>query len=279
MTLSVALAVLLAALLHASWNALLKSGRDVLLDTAAIVIGGGLVALPFVFFVPPPAEASWPFIAGSALIHIAYYLLMVNAYRTGDLSLVYPLMRGTAPMITAILGIILLQEWPSPFSWLGIALISLGVFALALRTVDHTPSGAAIGFALANAAVIAAYTIVDGRGARLAQGAWSYICWLFVVDALPFTLMVAFVRGRTFIKAMYERRWRGLIGGGLSAAAYAISVWAMTLAPVAMVASLRETSVLFAALIGTKVLRERLSARRWAGACAIVLGALALKLA
>jgi drug/metabolite transporter (DMT)-like permease len=279
MTLSVALAVLFAALLHASWNAMLKSGNDVLLDTAAIVIGGGLVALPLVLFVPPPAPASWPYIAASASIHIAYYLLMVNAYRTGDLSLVYPLMRGTAPLITAILGIVLLQEWPTPFGWLGMALISAGVLALALRTVDHTPSPAAIGFALANAAVIAIYTIVDGRGARVAQGAWSYICWLFVVDALPFTLIVAFMRRGTFLSAMYERRWRGLVGGGLSAGAYAISIWAMTLAPVALVASLRETSVLFAALIGAKVLRERLSPRRWAGACAIVFGALALKFA
>jgi drug/metabolite transporter (DMT)-like permease len=158
-------------------------------------------------------------------------------------------------------------------------LISLGVFALALRTVDHTPSPAAIGFALGNAAVIAIYTIIDGRGARVAGNAWSYICWLFVVDALPFTLLVAYARRGTFLKGMYERRWRGLIGGGLSASAYGIAVWAMTQAPVALVASLRETSVLFAALIGTRFLRERLTARRWAGACAIVLGALALKLA
>lgn len=279
MTLSVAFAVLLAALLHATWNALLKSGKDVLLDTAAIVIGGGLIAVPFVFLVPAPHPASWPFIASSALIHIAYYLLMVNAYRTGDLSLVYPLMRGTAPLITAVLGIIVLHEWPSAISWLGMALISLGVFAIALRSVDHTPSGAAIGFALANAAVIAIYTIIDGHGARLAQDAWSYITWLFVVDALPFTLLVAYARRGTFVRAMYERRWRGLVGGGLSAAAYAISVWAMTKAPVALVASLRETSVLFATLIGVRILREKLSARRWAGAGAIVLGALALKLA
>jgi drug/metabolite transporter (DMT)-like permease len=279
MTLNVALAVLVAALLHASWNALLKSGNDVLLDTAAIVIGGGVVALPLLLIVPPPAPASWPYIGASALTHIAYYLLMVNAYRTGDLSLVYPLMRGTAPLITAVLAIVLLNEWPGPLSWLGIALISLGVFALALRTVDHVPSRAAVSFALANAVVIASYTIIDGRGARVAQDAWSYICWLFVVDALPFTLMVAYARRGTFVRAMIDRRWRGLIGGGLSAAAYAISVWAMTQAPVALVAALRETSVLFAALIGARILRERLTRRRWAGACAIVLGALALKLA
>ena len=188
-------------------------------------------------------------------------------------------MRGTAPLITALLGVILLREWPGLVSWSGITLISLGVFALALRTIDQRPSAAAVGFALANAAVIAVYTIIDGRGARVAQDAWSYICWLFLVDSLPFTLLVAWLRRGTFMRAMYERRWRGLVGGSLSAAAYAISVWAMTKAPVALVASLRETSVLFAALIGARVLHERLSPRRWAGACAIVLGALALKLA
>lgn len=279
MTAGVAAAVLLAALLHASWNALLKSGRDVLLDTAAIVVGAGVLALPLLFFVPPPAPQSWPFIGTSAVIHIAYYLLMVNAYRAGDLSLVYPLMRGTAPLITAVLAVVLLREWPAPVAWLGMALISLGVFALALRSTDHTPAPRAVAFALANAAVIAVYTIVDGHGARLSGDAWSYICWLFVVDALPFTVLVAIARRGAFLPALRQRLGPGLIGGGLSAAAYAISIWAMTKAPVALVASLRETSVLFAALIGARILRERLSARRWAGACAIVLGALALKFA
>jgi drug/metabolite transporter (DMT)-like permease len=238
-----------------------------------------VVALPFLLVVPVPAQASWPYIGASALIHIAYYLLMVNAYRAGDLSLVYPLMRGTAPMITAVLGIVWLHELPGAVAWLGMALISFGVFALALRTVDHTPSGAAIGFALANAAVIAIYTIVDGRGARLAQDAWGYICWLFVVDALPFTLIAAYLRRGTFIAAMYERRWRGVVGGGLSAGAYAISIWAMTQAPIALVASLRETSVLFATLIGARLLHERLNARRWAGVAAVVAGVAALKIA
>jgi drug/metabolite transporter (DMT)-like permease len=279
LTLTVLAAVLFAALLHASWNALLKSGTDVLLDTGAIVAGTALVAAPFLLVLPLPAPASWPCIVASALIHLAYYWLMINAYRTGDLSLVYPLMRGTAPLITAVLGVAWLQELPSGAAWLGIGLISLGVFALALRTAGYTPSGRAVSFALANAVVIAIYTIVDGTGARQSGNAWSYICWLFVVDAIPFTLYLAASRPRSFVHALATRRWRGLVGGGLSAGAYAISVWAMTQAPVAMVAALRETSVLFAALIGTRVLRERLGPRRWAGAVAIVLGAFALKLA
>jgi drug/metabolite transporter (DMT)-like permease len=277
LTLAVSFAVLLAALLHASWNAMIKGGRDVLLDTAAIVAGAGLVALPFLFVVPPPAPASWPYIAASIGTHLAYYYLMVNAYRTGDLSLVYPLMRGVAPLITALLGIFWLNELPTGFSWLGMLLISLGVVALALRTVDHAPRRAAVGFALANAAVIAVYSIIDGTGARLAGNVWSYIVWLFVLDAIPFTVFMLATRRTAFLDALWQRRRNGMIGGALSAGAYAISVWAMTKAPVAMVASLRETSVLFATLIGARLLREKLTTRRWIGVAAVVAGVIALK--
>lgn len=281
MSIEVSLAVLLAALLHASWNAMIKGGRDVLMDTAAIVAGAGLVAVPFLFVVPPPDPASWPYIFASIVTHLAYYFFMVSAYRSGDLSLVYPLMRGVAPLLTGLLAIVWMREWPGPLGWTGMLLISLGVIALALRPARLGPAlhghGRAVGFALANAVVIAVYTIIDGSGARLAGNAWSYIVWLFVLDALPFTLYMLVTRRGEFIGALAERRRSGLIGGGLSAAAYAISVWAMTKAPVALVASLRETSVLFATLIGARMLKEHLSPRRWAGVGAVVVGVIALK--
>jgi drug/metabolite transporter (DMT)-like permease len=283
LSIEVTLAVLLAALLHASWNAMIKGGSDVLLDTATIVTGAGLVALPFLFVVPLPAPASWPYIFGSILTHLAYYFLMVNAYRTGELSLVYPLMRGVAPLITALLGLIWLRELPAPIGWLGMLMISIGVIALALRPAGNAPvlagHGRAVSFALCNAAVIAVYTIIDGTGARLAGDPWAYIVWLFVLDAIPFSIYMLLTRKRQFAAALVERRWHGLIGGALSAAAYAISVWAMTKAPVALVASLRETSVLFATLIGARLLREKLTARRWAGVGAVVIGVVALKVA
>jgi drug/metabolite transporter (DMT)-like permease len=279
----ITLAVLLAALLHASWNAMIKGGSDVLLDTASIVTGAGLLTLPFLLVVPVPNAASWPYIFASIATHLAYYFLMVNAYRTGELSLVYPLMRGVAPLITAVLGILWLRELPAPISWLGMLMISVGVIALALRPVGNAPvlagHGRAVGFALANAAVIAVYTIIDGTGARLAGDPSAYIAWLFVLDAIPFSIYMLATRRRTFFTALAERRWHGLIGGGLSAGAYAISVWAMTKAPVALVASLRETSVLFATLIGARLLKERLTARRWAGVGAVVIGVVALKAA
>jgi drug/metabolite transporter (DMT)-like permease len=279
LSLTITFAVLLAALLHASWNAMIKGGGDVLLDTAAIVAGAGLVTLPFLLVVPVPDAASWPYIGASVAIHIAYYYLMINAYRSGDLSLVYPLMRGVAPLITGLLGVVTLRELPGPLNWIGMLLISAGVVALALRTVHHTPSGRAVGFALMNALVIAVYTIVDGTGARLAGDAWSYIAWLFVLDALPFTAYMLARHRAEFIDALNRRRARGLVGGSLSAAAYAISVWAMTKAPVALVASLRETSVLFATLIGARLLHEKLTPRRWGGVIAVVLGVIALKAA
>ncbi len=256
---------------------MIKGGSDVLLDTAAIVVGAAIVALPFVFLVPLPTAQTWPYIGASVATHLAYYYLMINAYRTGDLSLVYPLMRGIAPLITAVLGIVWLREMPGTFTWLGMLLISLGVIALALRTVDHVPSRAAVGFALANAAVIAVYTIIDGTGARVSGNVWSYLVWLFVLDAIPFALYMLITRRGAFVQAMWKRRRNGMIGGSLSAGAYVISVWAMTQAPVAMVASLRETSVLFATLIGARLLNEKLNLRRWAGVAAVVVGVVALK--
>lgn len=279
MTLAVSLAVLLAALLHASWNAMIKGGGDVLLDTAGIVFGAMLVTTPFLFVVPFPVAAAWPYIVASVTVHLAYYWLMVSAYRAGDLSLVYPLMRGVAPLITAVAGIVVLGELPAAIAWVGMLLISGGVFVLSFRALGHAPSRVAVGFALANAAVIALYTLIDGKGARISGDAWSYIAWLFVLDGIPFTLWMLATRRRAFLTSLRHRSRRALVGGGLSAAAYAISVWAMTKAPVALVASLRETSVLFATLIGARLLKERLSPRRWGGVFAVVLGVLALKAA
>jgi drug/metabolite transporter (DMT)-like permease len=279
MSFAVSMAVLLAALLHASWNAMIKGGGDVLHDTAGIVVGAMLIGLPFLFVVPVPTAAAWPYIAASVTVHLAYYWLMISAYRLGDLSLVYPLMRGVAPLVTAVAGIAVLGEMPAPVAWLGMLLVSGGVFLLGYRALGHAPSRAAVAFALANAAVIAVYTLIDGHGARVSGNAWSYIVWLFVLDGIPFSLWMLATRRDSFVAHLRHRSRRALAGGGLSAAAYAISVWAMTKAPVALVASLRETSVLFATLIGARLLNERLSARRWSGVAAVVLGVLALKAA
>jgi drug/metabolite transporter (DMT)-like permease len=282
LTLGVTLAVLGAGFLHAGWNALLKSsgGGDVLLDTAAVVAGSSLCGLALLAFVPLPDPAAWKFIAASATIHFGYYLTLVQAYRTGDLSFAYPLMRGTAPLIVTVLGSIFLRELPSAQMTAGILLISVGIVSIAFVQAGggrrHPPAAAY--WAFANAAIIAAYTLVDGAGARSSGNALSYVCWLIFLEGIPFDAWVLTRRGAAG-RAYLHRGWRvGLSGGACSLAAYGIVLWAMTRAPIAAVAALRETSVLFAALIGSLWLKEGFGWRRVAGAASVVAGIAALKL-
>ncbi|MGH8851890.1 MAG: EamA family transporter [Casimicrobiaceae bacterium] len=283
LSLGVTLAVLAAGLLHAGWNALLKSssGGDVLLDTAAVVAGSGLCAFALLPFVPRPYPAAWPFIAASATIHFGYYLTLVQAYRAGDLSFAYPLMRGTAPLLVAVLGTVFLRELPSAQIMAGILLISLGILSIAFvqrrSGAPRHPPAAAL-WAFGNAAIIAAYTLVDGAGARASGNALGYVCWLIFLEGIPFVAWVL-MRRRATALAYLRRGWRtGLGGGACSLAAYGIVLWAMTRAPIAAVAALRETSVLFAALIGSLWLKEGFGWRRIAGAASVVAGIAALKL-
>jgi len=279
LSLGVTLAVLGAGLLHATWNALLKSapGGDPMLDTATIVAGSAVCGLVVIPFAGMPDAAAWKFAAVSSLIHWAYYVTLAHAYRTGDLSFAYPLMRGSAPLIVTGLGILFLREWPTPQVALGIALISLGIVAIAFaRRGRHPPSAA--GWALANAAIIATYTLIDGAGARASGNPLAYVSWLIFLEGIPFLAWI-WMRQRSVAFTYIARGWRrGLIGGAASLGAYAIVLWAMTRAPVAAVAALRETSVLFAALIGAVLLKEGLGLRRLAGAASVVAGVAALKL-
>lgn len=280
LSLGVTLAVLGAGFLHASWNALLKSsaGGDALLDTTAVVAGSSLWGLLFVAFVPFPPPGAWPYIAASSAIHFGYYVTLAQAYRTGDLSFAYPLMRGTAPLLVTVLGTLVLRELPSAQMAAGIALISLGIVSIAF--VQRRPhSRAAAGWAFANAGIIAAYTLVDGAGARASANALSYVTWLIFLEGIPFIAWVLLRRGRPALAYLRRSMRTGLIGGGCSFAAYGIVLWAMTRAPIAAVAALRETSVLFAALMGTLWLKEGFGWRRAAGAASVVAGIAALKLA
>jgi len=274
----VTLAVLGAALLHAAWNAMLKGGRDKALDMAIVVAFSGLIALPFLPFVPLPAPASWPYIGVSLVIHIGYYSALVGTYRAGDLSHGYPLMRGVAPLLVAGFGAAVLGELPGAWMWLGIVLISGGVIGIAfVGGASFLHNRRATAWALTNAALIAAYTLVDGTGVRLAGSTASYAAWVFFLDGFPYVLIVAWLRRAEFLH--YARRhWqRGLAGGALSVAAYVIALWAMTLAPIAAVAALRETSVIFAAILGAWLLKEPFGRARLAGAAAVLCGVVALK--
>lgn len=279
LTLGVTFAVLGAGFLHAGWNALLKSapGGDPLLDTATVVAGSGLCGLALLPLVPLPDPAAWKFMAASAAIHFVYYLTLAQAYRLGDLSFAYPLMRGAAPLLTTVLGVVFLREWPATQVLAGIALICGGIVGIAFVRPHRHPRGAA-GWALLNAAVIALYTLVDGAGARASGHALAYVAWLTFLEGLPFLAWIGARRGRPAADYIVRGWRRGLLAGAGSVAAYGIVLWAMTHAPVAAVAALRETSVLFAAVIGAVVLREGFGVGRLAGAASVVAGIAALRL-
>jgi drug/metabolite transporter (DMT)-like permease len=279
LTLGITLAVLAAGLMHAIWNALVKSARggDPMLDMAAVVAGSSVCALIVLPLVGTPAPASWKFMLASTVIHFGYYVTLAQAYRTGDLSFAYPLMRGSAPLIVAVLGIVVLHEVPSAHALLGIVLICAGIVSIAFVRRERHPPGAAR-WAFANAAIIAAYTLVDGTGARASGNAAAYVSWLIFIEGLPFLAWLAWRRGAPAVAYVRASWGRGLLGGAFSLAAYGIVLYAMTRAPVAAVAALRETSVLFAALIGSLWLKEGFGAMRLAGAASVAVGIAALRL-
>ena len=274
MELPVALAVLGAALLHALWNALVKSSADKQLDTYLVAAGSGLLALALLPFLAPPAEASWPWLAASAVVHILYFVFLAGAYRWGELSYVYPVMRGGGPMIVAATGMLVFGEFLRPSEWVGVLLVCAGILAFASGTHDRR----ATLFALANAAVIGTYTLIDGAGARASGAPVSYTLWFFAANGAVITALGLAQRG-TAVPAYFRRHWlRGAAGGACALGAYGIALWAMTRAPIALVAVLRETSVIFAAILGTVLLKEKMTRRRLAATGAVLAGLIALRL-
>lgn len=276
-------AVLLGALLHAGWNALVKSSGDKSADTALVHFMASLVALPVVLVVGLPPSAAWPYIGASLTIHVGYYFALAGAYKHGDLGLTYPIMRGFAPLLVAVGSGTLLGESPSMPAWLGIVGITLGVVLVGLaHPGDTLHHGKALAFAFANAVIIACYTLVDGLGVRVAGDALAYVMVLFVLDGLPYPALVLATRGaqgRREILRYARGRWpMATLGGAASIGSYAIALWAMTRAPVASVAALRETSVLFAAVLGVWLLKERFGLQRALGTLVLVAGVVALRM-
>ena len=286
LTWPIVFAVLFGALLHAGWNALVKSSGDKELDTALVHFLGAVVALPFALAAGLPPVQVWPFIGASILIHIAYYITLAGAYRHGDLGLTYPIMRGSAPLLVALGSSFVLGEALSPLAWLGVLGVTVGVALVGLSHMGEAlHHHRALRFALANAVVIASYTFVDGTGVRATVAAGhsvaTYVLVLFVLDGLPYPALVYFRRNAAARRAVlsYARgRWRlAALGGAASIGSYLIALWAMTRAPVALVAALRETSVLFATALSVFVLGERFGAQRALGAAVIVGGVIALR--
>ncbi|WP_064692563.1 EamA family transporter [Rhizobium aegyptiacum] len=278
MPLDVILLVLFGALLHATWNAIVKAGSDKSLDAALISAGGAVSALPFLAFLPLPQSAAWPFIGASAILQFAYFQLVAAAYRVGDIGLVYPLMRGCAPLLIAATSGVVLQENLSGAALAGIMTISAGVLTLALEARRN--SSRAVVLSIANAVVIASYTYVDGIGARLSGNAVSYTLWMSLLPPILLFSWAASKRGSlTVLRHVRRNWWRGLIGGAGSIASYGLALWAMTKAPVATVAALRETAILFALVISVTVFKEKASIWRYVAGTVIAIGGLLLKLA
>jgi drug/metabolite transporter (DMT)-like permease len=274
------LAVLFAALCHAGWNALIKVGLDPLSTTTLISIGSGVVALVLLPLAGMPAWAAWPWLIASVVIHLGYFAALIEAYRTGDLGQVYPIARGSAPLMTATATTFIVGETLNLIGWAGIVVLVAGVFLLsahggrALAKIDRR----AVSFALLTALTICAYSVVDGVGARLAGNPNAYSLTLFVGIAMVMLLYALYRDGRDVIPAMRIFWRRGFAGGALQVLSYGIAIWAMTVAPIAIVATLRETSVLFGAVIAVVVLKEPLRAARIAAALLIICGLVLIRL-
>ncbi|MFZ5781719.1 MAG: EamA family transporter [Pseudomonadota bacterium] len=274
--------LLAAALMHASWNALLKSDRSDRLATFGVIMTTGTVmGLCLVPFLPPIEPAAWKYLALSVAIHVLYYVFLLKAYSYGDLSHTYPIARGLGPLLVALVSGRLVGEYLRPQDIAGVVLLSIGLVALAIPLKSAVPRpggrhGLATLFAVLTGVTIAGYIIADGLGVRSAGPTFehrlSYIAWLAVVEG-PWLLVLAIIlRPRTVWTHLRINWWRGVMGGVVANVGYGIAIYALVLGPMAHVAALRETSVLFGALMGTLLLGEPFGVRRVAAAAVIVGG-------
>jgi drug/metabolite transporter (DMT)-like permease len=272
--------VLVAAFLHASWNALVKAGHDRLMMLAVANATGVVISVMLSPFVLLPLPASWPFLLGSIILHTGYYFFLIRAYRVGDLSHVYPMARGLSPMLVALLAAVFANEIPTPWGMFGVVLACAGIISLAFESGPPWRGDARpVIYAVGTAVFIAAYTLMDGMGVRRAGDPFSYIVWLMLLDGIPIIAFTAFVRRHQLI-ASIGGNWRaGCTSGVLQFGAYALIIWAMSLGAMASVSALRETSVIFAAIIGVVVLKERVGALRIAAAILVALGIVLMRIA
>jgi len=269
-------AVLLGALIHASWNALVKAQPDRFVAAVIVAIGAGIAAIPVMIALPLPPRAAWSYLAASAVIHVGYFALVGFAYRSADLGVAYPLTRGSAPLFTAIFAFLLIGEALGLTGWLAVIAIAAGIVALSadalLRGGLTWNAGTGV---MVNAGIIVIYTLIDGLGARVAGSGVIYVAWMCAGTAILTFPFILAVRGKPFLTDLRSEWWRGLLGGVLVLTSYGIALWAMTRAPIGLVAALRETSVVFAAILGAVLFGEPFGPKRWA-ALALILGGIAL---
>lgn len=272
--------VLFAALLHASWNALLHGNRDRFLSMTWMSIAIAAISTLIIPFTPLPAAAAWPYIVASGLVHIGYNASLVRAYRRGDLAQAYPIARGSSPLLVTLGAALFAHEAIGPLRAAGIVMISGGIIAIALEAGSVSRAGVLA--ALTTGATIALYTVIDGIGVRLSGGeALAYTAWMFLFYWLMPVLFVA-MRGVsalwTPIRSAPMAVGSSLMGGVISVAAYGIVIWAMQSGAMGTVSALRETSVVFAVLIGRMFLGEAVSGKRWLACVVVAAGAICLGL-
>ena len=263
MTTTIALVVLLAAALHASWNALAKSARDPLLSITAIHLAKGIVILPLVVLVGFPNSESWPYLIASMIFHFGYYVALSESYRFGDFSEAYPVARGTAPIMVTFWGVFVLAEELNGLEMTALAGVIVGIMIFATRGFGKVVHNSrALFAALTTSVFIACYTVTDGIGGRVSDGVLVYMVWLSILDAIPIIIYTATVRSPGAVIGLH-RDWRMAVPGCLmSFAAYTLVVWAMSRAPIPLVSALRETSIIIAALIGAFYFKEPSGKRR-----------------
>lgn len=263
-------AALSSALIHASWNAALKGGRDRVTDAFLIAVGGIITWAVIAAIWGAPSPEAWPYLAASVLIHLVYWFALFSAYDLGDMSHVYTLSRGSAPLLVALGAAATVQEIPPPLKVAGIVLVSLGV--LAVGASPRAPLKATL-WALGIGVCIASYSLVDALGARAGGDALVYVAWTSGIMGVPMIAFACWRKGGRLIADARVAPWRGIGIGIVSFLGYGLVLWAQTIAPIAQVTALRETSVVFGALIAFLFLQERLGLRRWIGAVIVVAGA------
>ena len=271
--------ILVSALIHATWNAIVKSDNDRLMSFGMVMLAGSVIGLAVVPFVDVPRAEAWPWLLGSVFIHIFYYWFLLRAYAHGDLSHVYPIARGLAPLLVAVLAGRFAGEHLAAREILGLALVSAGIVALAFaRGLPRGGEWRAPFYAVLTGITIAAYSVVDGIGARRSGDPLAYIAWLSLLEGPWVFLVAALRRGRVTLVYLRHSWWRGAAGGTIATIGYGIAIWALSLGAMAHVTALRETSALFGALIGAYVLKESFGARRVVAAAVMVAGLLIMNL-